>query len=528
MKNLEQLLAENILRFGAKNLSKSDLYKIKRLAEQLKPGQTVFKTLKSDPGGFGSTAETAAAIASGQCIFPRVFKETKLDPLSFDISAEFYNNMVSLDKGLMSGDVDVKIDSIVRACLGPKFNTKEFKLEITGQATSANPGMTAGKKGESLDHPGTPYDGLDISDQSNKQLGNMYLAKQRAESIKKRLVTALTNAGITKRIPDLDKRITTTGKVVKGGRDAVGARIIKVLVYVPQLEKNPTFKSGVFANISVSYEYTWADYETDGRGWLNRNNGYAKMTTGKTGTALTDAQKSFFAYQDVKPLIKASWGMTFGVQGLGSEFDFLVSFGRGGDAGPVSPGRVFQGDKQCIDKTGKFTTTAAAGFELGDASWRPPDRDEDTDRWNVAAVEGDMSRAGAPLFREAEKILKGWLASNGCISTQQWNAIKQKGLIFSVLDANGQSGYKKPSELKPIRQDKLQVMGLGGSETLQGGSFQAEMDLSEFIQMAGGNTTPILTKTTAPDAWIWDQTVNPPTFTQVKNMETDPGKLIIQ
>ena len=522
MKNLEQILAENILRFGAKNLSKSDLHKIKTLAEQLKPGLSV---VKSDPI---ATTLTKEALNAGQCVFPKVFKETKLDPLSFDISAEFYNNMVSLDKGLMSGDVDAKIQQIVQACLGPKFNTKEFKVEITGQATSANPGMTAGKKGASLDHPGTPYDGLDISDQANKQLGNMYLAKQRAESIKKRLVTALTAAGVTKRIPDLDKRITTTGKVVKGGRDAVGARIIKVLVYVPQLEKNPTFKSGVYATISVSYEYTWADYEADGRGWGNRSVGYAKMTTGKTGTALTDAQKSFFAYQDVKPLIKASWGMTFGVQGLGSEFDFLVSFGRGGNAGPVRPGRMFQGDKQCIDKNGKFTTTAAAGFELGDASWRPPAPNEDIDRWNVAGVEGDMSRAGAPLFREAEKILNGWLASNGCVSAQQWNAIKQKGLIFSVLEASGQSGYKKPSELKPIRQDKLQVMGLGGSETPQGGSFQAEMDLSEFIQMVGGNSTPVLSKTTTPDAWIWDQTVDPPTFTQVKNMATDPGKLTIQ
>ena len=302
MKNLERILAENMLRFNPKNLSATEKYNLQQLiAEQ------DFRT--TAPVATAATGDIKSYINNAQCVFTKTLLERKLTPKEFEIEAEFFNNMVTLDKGLMSANlaaIDAKIKEIVAACTGPQFAGKEFKVVITGQATSANPGMQ-GPKGVALDHPGgKPYGGLDIKNEDNKQPGNMYLAKQRAESIRSRLLNALTAAGVDKRVPNLPSKISTEGRVVTGDRAARGKRIIKVLVYVPEVTKDPVFKDGVFANVNVFYEYTWAQYQLGSAGaWVNNPN------------------------PPFKPVIKSGWSITFGVSGAGPDVDFSVSWGGG-------------------------------------------------------------------------------------------------------------------------------------------------------------------------------------------------------
>ena len=129
-----------------------------------------------------------------------------------------------------------------------------------------------------------------------------------------------------------------------------------------------------------------------------------------------------------------------------------------------------------------------------------------------------------PQSRDANKKFEQWLQSNGHISKQQWNSLVQKGIIFSVLGAAGQS-YKKPSELEIYQAKDLQANG--GTIDAKRMMHEAEIDIEQLVQLSGGNQKPVLTKTTTPVAVVWDQTVTPPTVTQVKDMAADPGALTI-
>lgn len=205
MKSLDKILAENMLRFGTKNLGK------KKLFEQ------VIK-----PWGTAKSWKEARDFLKYSIAIIRTHEDKTVDIPVNKISAQFYNNMVTLENGLMPGSTKETIsaaidtDLIVNLQETPDIDLSNLKLVITGTASSAKPSMnpdtrmTAGTK---LDHPGTPYDGLDVSKPENYLAGNQYLAKKRAEAISALIKERFTAAGLT------PPTITASAKVLEGNAD---------------------------------------------------------------------------------------------------------------------------------------------------------------------------------------------------------------------------------------------------------------------------------------------------------------------
>jgi hypothetical protein len=511
MIRLKNLLAEQLILGNPKNLTESQKrYYRQLLSEQLNP---------------------TSLAGQGYCVFEKALVERKLTPKEFIVDAEFANNMVSLEKGLVSNNlaaIDTKIKEIVTACQSPQFNAKQFKVEINGQATSANPG-TKGPKGVTLDHPGGKlYGGLDISKDENKQLGNLYLAKQRAESIKARLIAALNAAGVNKRLPDLDKRITTTGKVVPGGSAAKGLRVFKVTVFVPEATQDPEFRVGSFATISVTYAYTWAQFGSI--------NDFADPTQFR---------------RIWQPMIQYSYNLNFGVAGLAG-FDFsaadsdisaqpgysgLFTHNTGKHSGDGSGNWGFLGDDGKVDgRVGGLAGSQVSYWIVGDG------KPGSVTKWGKTPFSGGGRYISAPgaisaaatvdIQKQDRQKLANWFSSNGYITAAQYDTVKKSpdGLILSVLKKAGVSGFKTPTELQAVKHNDLAANG-GTNTEAKLNRFEATLSFDEFIELCNGSTTPTLTKSTFPNAYIYDLTAKDAagnsiaTTTAVKDMPVEPGQL---
>ena len=291
MKSLQQILAENMLRFGTKNINESTVNNIQRkllfedtgsqgqsAAGQMQDLQTQIKKaqMARDQSATNRSMANAAAIddiqtkivqkerwdewrreaeRSGVVVFGKQTKtiDTPLETMKLD--AKFYNNMVSLDKGLMSpstkGNLDQEVNKIVATIQNSLSDSDSIKIKITGTATTAAPKMSgyySNGTPMALDHPGTPYDGLDVTKPENSYAGNEWLAKQRANSIMEFLKTKLEEAGIT------NVTYQTSSKVLQGGFKSDDLRFINVDVTGKQTTKEIVTKADIYLEFKVEYE----------------------------------------------------------------------------------------------------------------------------------------------------------------------------------------------------------------------------------------------------------------------------------
>jgi len=240
---MKNILAENMLRFGVKNLNESK-FKRRFLKEQAANGLSVQEIEKMVTNDRNNKSTLDTAKNTGQCVFiksPKVESKTVNMP---PLQAQFWNNMVSLKLGLMPetplATVNAGVTQIIKDI--QQQNLTNLQIEIIGTATTATAGtqpdglLLAKSPKMQLDHPGgKPYGG--------GQANNEYLAKQRAESIKTLFAKLLPTA-----------KYTTTSNVIEGGATADALRYIQVKVTGDYKTNDKTTISNLFMDWTVSYQ----------------------------------------------------------------------------------------------------------------------------------------------------------------------------------------------------------------------------------------------------------------------------------
>jgi len=205
---MNKLLAENLLRFGAKGLSKSNMFKF--LFEQ-DDRQTALQRIK-DNAAYAQAYKLAEykSRGAGNTLLVKQFEYVPITESPKSVKINFYNNFVTIDDGTANpDDARAQINAVIQEFKNAGANLDDPKTEITirSGATSAvastspgRDGLAAGKK--QIDH--TYYlKGDDWKEKftryqsSNDQWGNEQLARQRGENVKKEMLAAGVKATIT-------------------------------------------------------------------------------------------------------------------------------------------------------------------------------------------------------------------------------------------------------------------------------------------------------------------------------------------
>jgi hypothetical protein len=214
--NLEKLLAENLLRFGVKNLDNPIGYHVKFLMEQ-DPGAAL-KQIQNDAAA-NAEFQKFQSTANSQYKNVILIKTQKLVPINNEpITLEdyFYNNFVTLELGVKDPKtLKAKLDGVITKLetAGAKLDNPKTIIEIVSTATP-DPASTGPNKRDfpnqvvpadhkKLDHT---YGGQLVYDKTGavtaksiewaKTNGNNYLAQQRGESAKKYLESKGVKASI--------------------------------------------------------------------------------------------------------------------------------------------------------------------------------------------------------------------------------------------------------------------------------------------------------------------------------------------
>jgi hypothetical protein len=136
---MKNILLENMLRFGTKNVN---VPKLKYLTEQ-----TDQETLNSAKAAVEADTVNKSTLQKaqqlGQCVIIKTLPTTKKTIDLAPIESRFFNNMVSLDKGLMQGNlaiIDKQVQQNVAEILKFRPTVKDpVTVTILGQATNAQP-----------------------------------------------------------------------------------------------------------------------------------------------------------------------------------------------------------------------------------------------------------------------------------------------------------------------------------------------------------------------------------------------------
>ena len=249
---MKNILLENMLRFGTKNIN---VPKLKYLTEQ-----TDQETLDSAKAAVEADTVNKSTLQKaqqlGQCVIIKTLPTTKTTIDLAPIESRFFNNMVSLDKGLMQGNlalIDKQVQQNVAEILKFQPTTKDpVTVTILGQATNAQPypdGYDQNKQKMPLDHPGQPYGGIDITQKNNYQAGNQYLADQRARSI-----YTLYAKYLAKQMQDKSVSLIPRGIVVTGDFADDALRNIKTTVTGERSGKDPVAINDAYLNFTCTYE----------------------------------------------------------------------------------------------------------------------------------------------------------------------------------------------------------------------------------------------------------------------------------
>lgn len=261
----------------------------------------------------------------GSCVFiksPKINKETVTIP---PIRAQFYNNMVSLNKGLMPetplSSVQDQINEIIE-------NIKLRRLEnvtitIEGTATSAkaynqvdprlikiDPTITT------LDHPGgVSYGGQDPN--------NEYLAQQRGNSIMVLFKKMYPNA-----------KYIVKSKIIEGGFSDDEKRYINVLVDGMTKTKDTEIVNDIYLDWEVSYEEL---------------------------TAKGIGERSDYVSDKPRPAYKATISIKYGQKSVPT-FNgkvFYTSLDGLDNPGPDYQQKILSDPKKCTDKTYPYLVVGA-------------------------------------------------------------------------------------------------------------------------------------------------------------------------
>jgi hypothetical protein len=278
--NFEKLLAENMIRFGAKNLSESDKKQIIEQAEQSiaqNNAQGINDLNRRNAALAALKSAISAANEQSTCIFYKSFKKTAASVPMSPINAQFYNNMVSLDKGILSiGDVTEQVNDIIDQI--EKQGLSDVTITVEGTATNAKPYMSGydqNKRPMPLDHPGQPYGGVDIN--TDPQAGNEYLAQQRANSI---------ISIFKQKLPDA--KYVATSKILQGDFGADALRRINVTVAGQKITNEQIVTGDPVIQWQVSYTESTATNTADTISKANTGGAYELNDTSKTYQARVD------------------------------------------------------------------------------------------------------------------------------------------------------------------------------------------------------------------------------------------------
>lgn len=222
--NLEKLLAENLLRFGVKNLDNPIGYHVKFLMEQ--DPRAALKQIENDAAAYAEF-QRFQSTANSQYKNVILVKTQKLVPVNTTpktVKESFYNNFVTLELGVKDPKaIKARLDVVIAEleAQGAKMDDPKTVIEIVSTATPSPastkpnpddfPNRVVPADRKKLDHT---YGGQLVYDKTGavtaksiewaKTNGNQFLAQQRGESAKKYLeskgvkasiiVTAVTNA----------------------------------------------------------------------------------------------------------------------------------------------------------------------------------------------------------------------------------------------------------------------------------------------------------------------------------------------
>lgn len=214
--NLERILAENLLRFGVKNINNPIGYHVKFLMEQ--DASAAFTQIENDAAAYAEFQKFQTDVRS-QYKNVILIKTQKLVPINNDpiiLTNYFYNNFVTLELGvkdpaMLKANLDRIITQLETA--GAKLDNPKTVIEIVSTATpdpastGPNPRDFPNKivppDRKKLDHT---YGGQLVYDKTGAVTakskewattnGNQFLAEQRGESAKKYLESKGVKASI--------------------------------------------------------------------------------------------------------------------------------------------------------------------------------------------------------------------------------------------------------------------------------------------------------------------------------------------
>jgi hypothetical protein len=238
---MKNILAENMLRFGTIGLSIDmlDSYLNEQVASNALSISQIKKIVENDTANRNTLDK---AQQKGQCVFIKSPKVTIVTD-SIQLNAQFYNNMVSLDRGLMPDTPFTKIQSQIQSIVKNINNSglTNLEIEITGTATSQpasdkpDTRLLAKDSNMQLDHPGSNYGG--------QKPNNKYLANQRANSIKVVFEKLLPTA-----------KFIVNSQVIPGGSLDDASRYIQVKIKGDKVTADTVTVNDIFMNWSVGYE----------------------------------------------------------------------------------------------------------------------------------------------------------------------------------------------------------------------------------------------------------------------------------
>jgi hypothetical protein len=242
--NLERILAENLLRFGVKNINNPIGYHVKFLMEQ--DASEALAQIQNDAAAYAEFEKFQTDVRSQykNVILTKTQKMVPINEKPIQIDDYFYNNFVTLELGVKDpAKTKANLDSVITQLetAGAKLDNPKTVIEIVSTATPS-PASTGPNKRDfpngvvpathkKLDHT---YGGQLIYDKTGaatansiewaKTNGNEFLAQQRGESVKKYLeskgvkasiiIKAVTNENVTTREFQITAKQQGTQKVV--------------------------------------------------------------------------------------------------------------------------------------------------------------------------------------------------------------------------------------------------------------------------------------------------------------------------
>jgi hypothetical protein len=205
--NLERILAENLLRFGGKNLNKQ-LFVYKYLLEQSDKQAAAIELLKAQGDAYNQFVKWQNMVSTDykNVILTKSQEFVPFNPEPIVLEDAFYNNFVTLEKGVKNSKaLKTALDGMITKLKeqGVKLNVGNGKTMIeivstatppaasTGPRAKDFPGGTVPATHKKLDHDyggNLKYDAAGKPTPESiewaKTNGNEYLARARGESVK--------------------------------------------------------------------------------------------------------------------------------------------------------------------------------------------------------------------------------------------------------------------------------------------------------------------------------------------------------